>query len=188
MAITESSPNPSSAEKAGKARKRMTIFRGSDAHDAQDHMPSLGIDAGVQAGLAKLFAATGDYPADSGAKATLLFREPGDDGLSLAYAWFKSGYVLPRHSHNADCLYYVLGGELHLGNQILRKGDGVFIPANAAYTYEAGPHGVEVLEFRNATRFHLMFHGNDEAHWDRIASVLKTNCPKWENEPPPSGG
>jgi quercetin dioxygenase-like cupin family protein len=139
----------------------------------------------VQSGLAKLFAATGSYPHDSGAKAMLLFKEPGEEGLSLAYAWFKSGYILPRHSHNADCLYYVLAGELHMGSQRLLKGDGVFIPANSAYTYEAGPQGVEVLEFRNATRFHLMFHGNDEAHWDRIANVLRNNCPKWENELPP---
>jgi quercetin dioxygenase-like cupin family protein len=166
----------------------MTIFRGSDARDVQEHMPSIGIDAGVEAGLGKLVEAVGTYPLTSGTKAVLLFKEPGDRGMSLGYAWFKSGYVLPRHSHNADCLYYVLGGELHMGSQTLRKGDGVFIPADAGYTYEAGPNGVEVLEFRNATQFHLMFQGNDEAHWDRIASVLKNNCPKWEGEPPPVGG
>ena len=75
---------------------------------------------------------------------------------------------------------------LRLGTQMLAKGDGVFIPADTAYTYEAGPQGVEVLEFRNATRFHFMFQGNDELHWSRIASVLSANCEKWENEPPPS--
>lgn len=164
----------------------MTIFRASAATDITEHMPSIGIDESVQAGLGKLLAATGSYPLTSGTKAMLLFSEPGEAGMSLGYAWFKSGYVLPRHSHDADCLYYVLGGELHMGTQTLRKGDGVFIPANAGYTYEAGPNGVEVLEFRNATRFHLMFRGNDATHWDRIAQVLKNNCPKWENEPPPT--
>jgi len=170
----------------GKARKRMKIFRASEAISVQEHMPSIGIDADVQLGLGKLAEAAGTYPVDSGAKAMLLFCEPGDEGISLSYVWFKSGYILPRHSHNADCLYYVMNGELHMGTQVVRKGDGVFIPTDAAYTYEAGPNGVEVLEFRNATRFHFKFHGNDAAHWERIANVLRNNCPKWESEPPPS--
>jgi quercetin dioxygenase-like cupin family protein len=177
--------NASSAAKP--ARKRMTIFRVSEATDIQDHMPVIGVDAQVQAGLQKLAEATGTYPVTSGTKTAVLFCEPGDQGMSLSYVWFKSGYILPRHSHNADCLYYVMAGELHMGTQVLRKGDGVFIPADAAYTYEAGPTGVEVLEYRNATRFHFMFQGNDDAHWSRIANVLKNNCPAWENEPPPGG-
>jgi quercetin dioxygenase-like cupin family protein len=177
----------SSLEKTLKTRKRMTIYRGSEARDIQEHMSTIGIDASVEAGLGKLAQAAGTYPMDSGARALLLFSEPGEQGMSLSHVWFKSGYVLPRHSHNADCLYYVLGGELVMGTQTLRKGDGIFIPADAGYTYEAGPQGVEVLEFRNATRFHFMFQGNDEAHWERVANVLKNNCAKWENEPPPYG-
>jgi len=173
---------------AGRPSKRMRIFRASEATSIQDHMPVVGVDDGVQSGLRLLAEATGNYPVESGTRAVVLFCEPGEQGMSLSYVWFKSGYVLPRHSHDADCLYYVMGGELQLGTQILRKGDGFFIPANAGYTYEAGPGGVEVLEFRNATRFHFKFQGNDDAHWNRIASVLKANCPKWESEPPPSGG
>lgn len=168
-------------------RKRMKIFRASEGTDIQDHMPVLGIDANVQAGLQKLAQATGPYPATIGTKTSVLFCEPGEQGLSLSYVWFKSGYILPRHSHNADCLYYVLGGELRLGTQTLSRGDGVFIPADVAYTYEAGPRGVEVLEFRNATRFHFMFQGNDDAHWDRIADVLETRRETWQAEAPPTG-
>ena len=167
-------------------RKRMKIFRASEATDIQDHMPILGVDDNVQAGLRQLAEATGAYPVTAGTKAVVLFCEPGDQGVSLSYVWFKSGYILPRHSHNADCLYYVLGGELKLGTQTLGKGDGMFIPADTAYTYEAGPRGVEVLEFRNATRFNFLFQGNDDAHWNRIANVLKDNCPKWEHESPPT--
>jgi len=168
--------------------KRMRIFRASEATDIQDHMPVVGVDDHVQTGLRLLAEATGSYPVESGTKAVVLFCEPGDHGISLVYLWFKSGYVLPRHSHDVDCLYYVLGGELQMGTQTVRKGDGVFIPANAAYTYEAGPNGVEVLEFRNATRFQFRFQGNDDAHWKRIADVLKASCAKWEHEPPPSEG
>jgi quercetin dioxygenase-like cupin family protein len=183
----QSPPASAPAQNATASRKRLMIFRAGEGTDIQDHMPILGVDDGVQAGLQRLAEATGPYPVASGAKTLMLFREPGEQGLSLCYIWFKSGYILPRHSHDADCLYYVLAGELHMGAQTLHKGDGMFIPANAGYTYEAGPDGVELLEFRNATRFHFMFRGNDDAHWSRIADVLKKNCPKWENEPPPSG-
>lgn len=186
MTITDSPATEASGQTPGP-RKRMKIFRARDATDIQDHMLILGVDDNVQAGLRKLAEATGAYPATAGTKTVVLFHEPGDQGLSLAQVWFKSGYILPRHSHNADCLYYVLGGELKLGTQTLRKGDGIFIPADTAYTYEAGPQGVELLEFRNATRFHFMFQGNDAAHWQRIADVLRENCPKWEHEPPPTG-
>ena len=189
MTMTTQSPlAAATAEAAATPSKRMKVFRASEATDIQEHMPVIGVDDSVQTGLRMLAEATGEYPPASGTRAIVLFCEPGDQGLSLSYVWFKSGYVLPRHSHDADCLYYVLGGELHMGTQTIRRGDGIFIPANAAYTYEAGPNGVEVLEFRNATRFHFRFQGNDDAHWSRIANVLKANCPKWENEPPPSCG
>jgi quercetin dioxygenase-like cupin family protein len=171
---------------ASAPRKRMLIFRAADAQNAQDHMPSIGIDETVRAGLAKLAEASAGYPVDSGAKALLLFKEPGEHGMSLTYVWFKSGFILPRHSHNADCLYYVLAGELRMGSQVLRKGDGFFIPADAGYTYEAGPEGVEVLELRNATQFHFKFTGNDATHWERIANAVRANSPRWQTEPPPS--
>lgn len=190
MTLSDSPANESTA--AGSTapkkapRKRMQIFRASAATNVQDHMPIIGVDADVQAGIRQLAEATGSFPVTAGTRTVVLFCEPGEQGLSLTYVWFKSGYILPRHSHNADCLYYVLGGELHLGTQVLPKGDGIFIPADTAYTYEAGPQGVELLEFRNANRFHFKFEGNDVAHWSRIANVLKANCPKWEDELPPT--
>ena len=115
----------------------------------------------------------------------MLFQEPGDGGMSLTYVWFKSGYILPRHSHDSDCLYYVLAGELQLGSRVLRKGDGMFIPADAGYTYQAGPLGVEALEFRSAGRFRFLFKNNSEAHWQRIAEVLRNNSEQWHDEPRP---
>ena len=71
--------------------------------------------------------------------------------MSLVHAWFGPGYRLPRHTHSADCLYYVISGSAVLGNHTLRAGDGFFVPANAPYQYDAGPEGVEVLEIRGAT-------------------------------------
>jgi quercetin dioxygenase-like cupin family protein len=168
------------------SRRRMTVFFSNERVNLDPEiMPIKGMDESVMAGLSRL-SATGVDP-NSGAKAMLLFREPGDQGMSLSYVWLKSGFIHPRHSHNTDCLYYVLGGELRLGSRTLKKGDGLFVPADAAYTYEAGPGGVEVLEFRNATRFDLAFKGNDMTHWNRMAEAISRNAPAWAEEAiPPS--
>jgi hypothetical protein len=106
--------------------------------------------------------------------------------MSLLYLWFKSHYVLPFHSHDTDCLYYVLSGELRMGSHVLRKGDGIFIPRETAYGYEAGPDGVEVLEFRNAKRFNLFFGNNPESRWDKIADTFRERAEIWQEETPPS--
>src|SRR3546814_17950250 len=95
---------------------------------SSDLMPVLGIDAGVLAGLQVLNAANPTDDPNHGAKTVVLFKEPGERGMSLTYVWFKSDYLLPRHSHDTDCLYYVMAGELLIGRQVLRKGDGMFIP------------------------------------------------------------
>lgn len=167
-------------------KKRIETFRFSDAVPlSEEQMPMEGIDDSVLAGFGKLAEAGGIE--SGGEKVLCLFREPEDDGLSLCYAWFKSGFVLPRHSHNADCLYYVIAGEVHLGKQVLGKGDGFFVPADAPYSYTTGPEGAEVLEFRNAARFNILFRNNDEAHWERMAQAFRENIPKWQSElVPPS--
>jgi hypothetical protein len=166
-------------------RKRMTIFRAADATDVQEFMPIVGVDETVQAGFAKIMAVGAQSGA--GENAVCVFREPGEKGLSVCYAWFKSNYVLVKHSHNADCVYYVLGGELHAGSAILKKGDGIFIPSDHPYTFTAGPEGAEFLEFRNANNFNIHLKGNDEAHFDKIAACYRDNKDAWAKETvPPS--
>jgi quercetin dioxygenase-like cupin family protein len=151
-----------------------------------DHsiMPLLGVDESVRAGLASL--ASSGFDPRTGARALLLFREPGpqdtSEGMSLSLVSLKSGFVQPRHSHDSDCLYYVLSGSLQLGARTLNQGDGFFVPADAAYTYEAGPEGVEVLEFRNATRFSLSFRNNEAAHWARMAEAVAKNGAAWSED------
>jgi quercetin dioxygenase-like cupin family protein len=166
--------------------KRMTVFRASEGREGYDKMPFEGIDESVIAGYGKL-AEVSEY-AEQGQIMRTLFAAPGEQGFSLTYAWFKSGFMVPRHSHNnSDCMYYVLGGEMHLGNQVLNRGDGVFVPTDTPYSFQAGPEGVEILEFRNATQFHFLFGRNDEAYWDKMADAIRTNGPNWKNETvPPS--
>lgn len=119
-----------------------------------------------------------------GAFVKVLFADQAR-GLSVAYSWFKPNFILPRHSHNADCAYYVISGEAQLGTEVLRAGDGFFIPAGGDYQYAAGPEGVEVLEFRTAAQFNMRLSGNSEAAWRRIAENAVANHGRWLSEPPP---
>jgi quercetin dioxygenase-like cupin family protein len=66
-----------------------------------------------------------------GTRVKLLFAVPG---MSLTHAWFKSGFPLPRHSHDADCLYYIIAGSLKIGTEELAAGDGFFVGAGVPYT------------------------------------------------------
>jgi quercetin dioxygenase-like cupin family protein len=173
--------NPvASPAKAG----RLEIFSGGGEAVGPEAMPFEGMDESVMAGFGKLMA-SGATPG-SGETVRCLFRE-SQGRFSLCYAWFKSGFVLPRHSHNADCIYYIIGGELKMGTRVLRKGEGIFVPADHGYTFEAGREGVEVLEFRNAASFHMRFKGNDDAHWERVAKAYRDNAASWPDETvPPS--
>lgn len=169
--------------------RSIAFFQASDATSlGSETMATADMDGAVQAGLSRLAGL--QVTRGLGEMNLLLFKETGcsgDEGFSLVYLWFKSGYVLPPHSHNGNCLYYVIGGELHIGNRILRKGDGMFVPAGCAYTYEAGPEGVEVLEFRNATRFNIELKGNEGGRWDRVAAAFRERAAIWETETlPPS--
>lgn len=173
------------ADKVNKTRKKMQVFRFADGEPlSQDIMPFVGVDEKLMQGFAKIASVGADkHSVDN---TVCLFREPGDGGMSLVYAWLKSGFVLPRHSHDADCMYYVIGGSLKMGTQTLCKGDGVFIPANQDYTYDVGPDGVEVLEFRTANTFHIKFANNDEAHLDRMVDAARKGKEVWPSETAPS--
>lgn len=172
--------------KAEKSKPRMKVFYSADAADIPDDMmPREGIDDSVMAALTSL--SDSGVTEGVGERNRVLFRAPGDQGMSLLHVWFKSGYVLPFHSHSTDCLYYVMGGELRMGSHVLRKGDGMFVPADHGYGYEAGPEGVELLEFRNATHFNLFFRGNTPQRWEQIGDVYREREAIWREETvPPS--
>jgi hypothetical protein len=112
----------------------------------------------------------------------LLFSAPG---FSLSYAWFKSGFPLPRHRHDADCLYYIIAGSLVLGAETLGPGDGFFVPSDMAYSYTPGPEGVEVLEFRHAEHFNIEFLAGNPAFWAKALETLRGQRDSWQHQPRP---
>lgn len=156
------------------------IFRARQATEVgEDVMPMSDMPAGDAAGLSAMV----DAGLREGGQAKLLFKDQVA-GISLAHAWFKAGYPLPRHSHSADCLYYIISGEVRLGAEVLRAGDGFFVPADALYTYEPGPEGVELLEFRTATKFDIKFK-TPPTMWERLLETVKKQQPAWKAAKPP---
>jgi quercetin dioxygenase-like cupin family protein len=117
----------------------------------------------------------------SGSVITQLFRHSGENGFSLVSVWFKPNYHLPRHSHNVDCLYYIVGGQVLMGSRVLGVGDGFYIPGDQVYGYRAGPEGAEVLEFRHATDFDIKLDEKPEV-FDRIAETVKENRDQWATD------
>lgn len=110
------------------------VFRGADAPDLNetDKMTLAGLTPIVEAGIGRwVEAGVGE-----GNITKVLFSLPH---MSLTYAWFKSGFALPLHSHNADCLYYIIAGSLKLGTEELAAGDGFFVGSDVPYTLQAWP-------------------------------------------------
>ena len=167
-----------SQDEAG--RPRFAVFRGKDALGAAEMtcMTFEPVSSIVADGAQKVQAAG----ADTGNELKLLFAIPG---FSLTYVWFKSDFPLPRHSHNVDCLYYILGGSLMLGQEELVAGDGFFVGQDVPYTYKAGSAGVEVLEFRAADVFNIKVLANNPAFWDMAMETVRSRQSQWVHEPRP---
>ena len=113
-----------------------------------------------------------------GAAVSVLFRRAGEGACSLLHVWLKPGFLVTRHSHDEDCLYYVISGDAVLGSQVLRAGDGFFVPADHPYAYRAGNDGAEVLEFRGASAFNIVSHEKPEA-WDAILASAAAHRDEW---------
>lgn len=122
-----------------------------------------------------------EWAAAGGQVVKVLFGDPDSDGISLVWSRFSAGFVLPRHSHSADCLYYVTRGELRMGQTVLGEGDGFFQPADRPYTYTAGPDGVEVLEFRTTSPFDMQI-TESLPGWDRVVAAARANRDAWAAE------
>ena len=119
--------------------------------------------------------------ASSGGQVVKVLYRDDSSGMSLLWAWFGPNYVLPRHSHDSDCLYFIHRGEIRAGNTVLSEGDGFFVPADAPYSYRAGPDGVEVLEFRGATSFNMRI-TESLARWDQVVEAARANRDRWAAE------
>lgn len=163
--------------KAQGEAPKFAIYRAAEAPDFDELscMEAVGVTPLIADGIERAAAAG----ANDGNVVKMLFSMPG---MSLTYAWFKSDFPLPLHSHNADCLYYIVAGSLTIGTEQLGAGDGFFVGSDVPYTYKPGPDGVEVLEFRTADHFDIRFLGKTQAFWDKTVEALKNAHPHWSEE------
>jgi hypothetical protein len=165
---------------AGSSTERLTLFDVADAVPlAETDMMSMPTLAEPSVG----WETVGEWAGSSGHVVKVLYRGEGGDGSSLVWSWFGPNYTLPRHSHSADCLYYVVRGEARLGNRVVGAGSGFFVPADAPYAYSAGPEGIEILEFRHATGFDMKI-SESPARWQAILDGARTHADAWANEAP----
>ncbi len=112
----------------------------------------------------------------------VLVRIPG---FSLAHVWFKKDFPLPLHSHDVDCLYYIIAGSLKLGTEDLGPEDSFFVPADVPYTYKVGPQGVQLLEIRHESEFGYVNHAKGAAFWEKAAQIADANREAWKTAKPP---
>jgi hypothetical protein len=161
---------------------RFEIFRARDAADYHDDGPMqmTPMSEVEAAGLAAL----GEAGADGGI-IKVLYQRPG---MCLSYAWLRSGYFLPLHSHDSDCLYFVIAGSLKLGSEELGPGDGFFVGPDVPYAYVPGEQGLELLEFRTTDRFDYKSQARNPDYWQKAIAHMLAATAGWHREPtPPSG-
>lgn len=119
-------------------------------------MGKLRVHVAEEIKLTKIRDRAGDPPpkiyellADSELDSSMTFHEFGSENeLQLAELDYLPGAEAVVHKHDDDEIIYVVSGEMHLGNKILRAGSSVYIPGNTFYGFTAGPNGLRIVNFR----------------------------------------
>lgn len=160
------------------------IFRARDSADFEKS-GMMSAEGSISGAVGEASQALVDAGMLEGSKLRVLYRRPG--GFSLSYAWFKSGFPLPLHSHSTPCLYFIVAGSLKIGSEELGPGDGFYLGGDVPYAYVPGPQGVEVLEFRDTDSFDIKLLAKNAAWWTKALPALLEAKENWPDETPPSG-
>ncbi len=110
-----------------------------------------------------------------GTATDVVFRDNGPNGFSLTNLRLAPHFILPAHTHDVDCLYYVASGWIVLGRQRLDPGGGFLVRAHRPYGYRAGAEGATVLEFRQSTGFNMVITETNRTKWREMAEVANQN-------------
>lgn len=164
---------------ADATRPKFSIYKARDAQNVAEKPMMAEFDQRDMVGLGGMI----EEGLMDGGQAMVLYEDEAA-GMSLTHNWFKAHYPLPRHAHNADCLYYIVSGEVRMGTETLRAGDGFFVPADDLYTYEVGDEGVEMLEFRTKAVYDVKFKTAD-AMWAKLRDKTIAARGRWPDAKPP---
>jgi hypothetical protein len=160
-----------------QSKRRMEIFRAADAVDNGGPQGMRGQSIGASDTMAKMKCLQ-EVGILDGSVSSLLYRQ--ENGFSLIHLWIKPHYPLPRHSHDSDCLYYVVSGSIVLGSETLRASDGFFVPADANYVYVGGPEGAEIIEIRHgANSIVTAFPPISDTRRDKDRELIAANHAAW---------
>jgi quercetin dioxygenase-like cupin family protein len=163
-----------------KKQRRLTIY--TREKPAGVELPASMSDPEAARARFKAMGLPDEYATHGGAQGSLLFfdhtGEP-ETRMMLGLVRMAAYKPLPSHSHDGDCLYYVAAGEIHLGQKVLRSGDGFFVPGGVPYKYAAGPNGAEVLEFRASQSAGVTNYMETPAGWERIFEVERAHAKEW---------
>jgi quercetin dioxygenase-like cupin family protein len=89
------------------------------------------------------------YLAESELDSSMTFHEFGNEKeLQLAELNFIPGAEAVIHKHDNDEIIYIVSGEMHFGNKVLKAGSSIYIQGNTFYGFTAGPEGLRVVNFR----------------------------------------
>lgn len=77
-----------------------------------------------------------------------IFHEGSDSAPQLFETQMLPNAVAAIHSHEQDEIIYILGGEMLVGKRSLKRGATIFIAAETHYGFQAGPEGLQFLNFR----------------------------------------
>jgi mannose-6-phosphate isomerase-like protein (cupin superfamily) len=96
--------------------------------------------------------------ADGGPASAYKIREPGSESApQLVELRYHAYEVIELHCHDQDEILYILEGAMQVGGRTLGPGATLSIAGGVFYTFEAGPEGLHLLNFRPRidTSFHL---------------------------------
>lgn len=166
---------------ASQTSEGFTIFRAKDAPELMEagcmtvepftDVQRTGMNALVERGYI------------DGGETRILTNMPG---FAITHVWFKAGYPLPLHSHDADCMYFIIAGGVRLGTEELGPRDCFFVPKDVPYTYKPGPDGVELIEIRHEPHFNFLNLAKGAAFWSKAADAVEAHREGWKTARAPS--
>jgi mannose-6-phosphate isomerase-like protein (cupin superfamily) len=164
-----------------KTKEGFTIFRASEAPELMEaKCMTVEPFTPIQRSAMDKMVANGYI---DGGETKILTNVPG---FCITHVWFKAGYPLPLHSHDADCMYYIVAGSVRLGTEELGPRDCFFVPSEVPYTYKPGPDGVELLEIRHEPHFNFVNLAKGEAFWAKAVEACETNKADWKTAKMPA--
>lgn len=157
-----------------RGSENFQLFRGDEAPPLRDGIAGQSEDVPevIREGSTRFMAAGGREAYSS----KYLFGIPT---MSLGLASFKKGCPILLHSHDANCVYYIVSGSIQIGAEILKAGDGFFVGRDVPYTYTAGDEGADILEFRDTDTFKTSFTSKNPAYWDKVVKTMEKCRQSW---------